>query len=48
VFACPLSDCWCPPRSAGSGTTIEKVVLDVSGEHYVDHEAQVIGWFMKD
>jgi hypothetical protein len=24
------------------------VVVDVSGEHYVDHEAQVIGWFMKD
>ncbi len=31
-----------------TGGTIEKVVVDVSGEHYVDHEAQVIGWFMKD
>jgi arylsulfatase len=31
-----------------TGGIIEKVVVDVSGEHYVDHEAQVIGWFMKD
>ena len=31
-----------------TGATIEKVVFDVSGEHFVDHEAQVIGWFMKD
>ncbi len=33
---------------AFTGGTIEKVVMDLSGEHYVDHEAQVIGWFMKD
>ena len=31
-----------------TGGTIEKVVMDLSGEHFVDHEAQVIGWFMKD
>ena len=31
-----------------TGGAIEKVVVDVSGEHYVDHEARVIGWFMKD
>jgi hypothetical protein len=31
-----------------TGGAIEKVVVDVSGDHYVDHEAQVIGWFMKD
>jgi arylsulfatase len=33
---------------AFTGGTIEKVVMDLSGEHFVDHEAQVIGWFMKD
>ena len=31
-----------------TGGTIEKVVMDLSGEHFVDHEAQVTGWFMKD
>ncbi|GMU78322.1 MAG: arylsulfatase AtsA [Acidimicrobiia bacterium] len=31
-----------------TGGAIEKVVVDLSGEHFVDHEAQVIGWFMKD
>jgi hypothetical protein len=28
--------------------TVDKVVVDLSGEHFVDHEAQVIGWFAKD
>lgn len=31
-----------------TGGTIEKVIVDLSGDHYVDHEAQVRGWFMKD
>ncbi|MEW2119444.1 hypothetical protein AB0945_30515 [Streptomyces sp. NPDC005474] len=31
-----------------AGGTIDKVVVDVSGERYVDHEAQVRGWFMID
>jgi len=31
-----------------TGGTIDKVVVDVSGQKYVDHEAQVRGWFMKD
>ncbi|MDQ1065902.1 hypothetical protein [Streptomyces canus] len=30
------------------GGTIDKVVVDVSGERYVDHEAQVRGWFIID
>ena len=30
------------------GGTIDRVVMDLSGEHYVDHEAQVRGWFMLD
>jgi len=37
-----------PAPYAFTGGTIEKVVMDLSGEHFVDHEAQVIGWFMKD
>ena len=28
-----------------TGGTIDKVVVDVSGDHYVDHEAQVAAWF---
>jgi arylsulfatase len=28
--------------------TIERVVVDVTGEHYVDYEAQVRAWLMKD
>lgn len=31
-----------------TGGTIDKVVVDVSGEGYVDHEAQVRGWFLLD
>jgi arylsulfatase len=31
-----------------TGGSIEKVVVDLSGDRFVDHEAQVIGWFMKD
>ena len=31
-----------------TGGTIDKVVVDVSGERYVDHEAEVRGWFLLD
>ncbi|MEV7279271.1 hypothetical protein [Streptomyces sp. NPDC093111] len=31
-----------------TGGTIDKVVVDVSGERFVDHEAQVRGWFSID
>ena len=31
-----------------TGGTIDRVVVDVSGERYVDHEAQVRGWFILD
>jgi arylsulfatase len=31
-----------------TGGTVDKVVVDVSGERYVDHEAQVRGWFLLD
>jgi len=33
---------------AFTGGTIDKVVVDVSGEHFVDHEAQVRAWLLKD
>jgi arylsulfatase len=31
-----------------TGGTIDKVVVDVSGDRYVDHEAQVAAWFSID
>jgi hypothetical protein len=31
-----------------TGGTIDKVIMDLSGDHYVDHEAQVRGWLLKD
>ncbi len=31
-----------------TGGTIDKVVVDVSGEKFVDHEAQVAAWFAND
>jgi arylsulfatase A-like enzyme len=33
---------------AFTGGTIDKVVVDVSGERFVDHELQVLAWFAKD
>jgi arylsulfatase len=30
------------------GGTIERVVVDVSGEHYVDHEKEVLAYIMRD
>jgi len=31
-----------------TGGTIEKVVVDVSGDRFTDHEAEVRGWFLLD
>ncbi len=31
-----------------TGGDIDKVVVDVSGDRYIDHEAQVRGWFILD
>ncbi|MCK9278272.1 MAG: arylsulfatase [Methanoculleus sp.] len=33
---------------AFTGGTIDRVVIDVSGEHYVDHEKEVAAWIMRD
>ncbi len=30
------------------GGTIERVVVDVSGEHYVDHEKEVLAYITRD
>ena len=31
-----------------TGGVIDKVVVDVTGERYIDHEAEVRGWFIND
>ena len=33
---------------AFSGGTIDRVVIDVSGDHYVDHEKEVLAYIMRD
>jgi hypothetical protein len=30
------------------GGTIERVVIDVTGDHYVDHEKQVLAYLARD
>jgi len=36
------------PPFAFTGGTIERVVIDVSGEPYVDHEKEVLAWLARD
>jgi arylsulfatase len=31
-----------------TGGVIDRVVVDVRGDHYVDHEKEVIAWLMRD
>ena len=45
--ASPVSPEYSPPFSF-TGGEIDRVVVDVSGEAYLDHEAQVAAWFMRD
>ena len=45
--ASPVTPDYTPPFPF-TGGRIEKVAVDVSGEHYVDHEAQVRAWLMRD
>ena len=33
---------------AFTGGTIDRVVIDVSGEYYIDHEKEVAAWIMRD
>ncbi|MGZ8758004.1 MAG: sulfatase-like hydrolase/transferase [Aeromicrobium sp.] len=45
--ASAVSPAYTPPYRF-TGGTIDKVVIDVSGERYADHEAEVRGWFLID
>ncbi len=45
--ASPVTPDYKPPFRF-TGGTIDRVVVDVSGERYVDHEAEVAAWFMRD
>jgi len=37
-----------PPPFEFTGGEIERVVIDVSGDDYVDHEKEAIAWLMRD
>lgn len=43
----PVSPDYAAPF-AFTGGTIDRVVIDVSGEYYVDHEKEVVAWIMRD
>lgn len=43
----PVSPDYAAPF-AFTGGTIERVVIDVSGERYIDHEKEVAAWIMRD
>ena len=31
-----------------TGGSIDRVIIDVSGDEFVDHEAEVLSWLMRD
>jgi arylsulfatase A-like enzyme len=43
----PVTSSYRPPN-AFSGGTIERVVVDVSGDSYIDHEKEVVAWLARD
>jgi arylsulfatase A-like enzyme len=43
----PVTPSYAPPFRF-TGGTIDKVIIDVSGARYIDHEAEVRGWFAID
>jgi arylsulfatase A-like enzyme len=45
--ASPVSPDYAPPFTFTRGT-IDRVVVDVAGEPFVDYEKEVMGWIMKD
>ena len=45
--ASPVSPDYKPPYEFEGGT-IERVVVDVGGDHYVDHEKEAVAWLMRD
>jgi hypothetical protein len=45
--ASPISPDYAAPFEF-SGGEIERVVIDVSGDAFVDHEKEAIAWLMRD
>lgn len=45
--ASPVSPDYAPPF-AFTGGTIESVIVDVGGDHYVDYEKEAVAWLMRD
>ncbi len=45
--ASPVSPDYAPPFTF-TGGTIDRVVVDVAGEPFMDYEKEVMGWIMKD
>jgi arylsulfatase A-like enzyme len=45
--ASPVSPDYAPPFTF-TGGTIDRVVVDVAGEPFVDHEKEVMGWIMRE
>jgi arylsulfatase len=43
----PVTPTYHPPN-AFRGGTIERVVVDVSGDEFVDHEKEVVAWLARD
>jgi len=43
----PVTHAYRPPNTFRGGT-IERVVVDVSGEEFVDHEKEVVAWLARD
>jgi arylsulfatase len=43
----PVTADYSPPFRF-TGGTIERVVIDVSGDAYVDHEKEVLAWLARD
>ena len=45
--ASPVSRAYAAPF-AFTGGTIDRVVVDVSGDHYVDHEKEILAYLARD
>ena len=45
--ASPVSPDYAPPYTFRGGD-IERVVIDVSGDHYIDFEKEAVAWLMRD
>ena len=43
----PVTPTYHPPNALRGGS-IERVVVDVSGDEFVDHEKEVVAWLVRD